>query len=223
MDTDILVKNQIDDGQRLLAHLVHNHFDVAGACWAKTSDEERWFLYIASKVVDEQGLSAAYRDAYGVLQAMETSWVSMFEVKLVSPNDPIAKDILEVQRFCTGGNPTRIRTPRLGNVAVEDVYVYLYPRSDNLRARPRIKWFAEREETWGSEKRIVREEIGEFTDFQSIDEQRRWKEFIDSKGGLEEFVLKYPRLSMQRVPEVVEENTSEKEKVSEVFSGGVGS
>src|SRR5438093_6423705 len=136
MDTDTLVENQVENGHKLLVDLLNNHFDVMAACWARTSEEGRWFLFIVSKDVDEKGSSVAYREAYGVLQAMENPWLSVFEVKLVSPNTLMAKAILEMQPFCTGHTATQVRTPRLGNVGVEEVYVY--PPPDRLLARPRI-------------------------------------------------------------------------------------
>jgi hypothetical protein len=61
-------------------------------------------------------------------------------------------------------------------------------------ATPRVMWYAEREEIRGDQKNVVHEEIGEFSDFQSEDERKRWKAFIDSKGGFDAFTLKYPRI-----------------------------
>ena len=52
MDTELLVENRIDDGQRLLIELVRDGFDVSAAAWLKTSEEGLWFLYIGSKSVD---------------------------------------------------------------------------------------------------------------------------------------------------------------------------
>jgi len=36
-------------------------FDVRLAFWTKPTDEGKWFLYLASPVVDEKGPAAAYR------------------------------------------------------------------------------------------------------------------------------------------------------------------
>src|SRR5713226_7505744 len=98
MDTDTLVENQIDDGRKLVAQLFRNNCDVTAACWVKTSEEGRWFLYIASTAVDEKGPTAAYREVYGVLRSMELQGISMFDVKLISPTNPIARDVLDILR-----------------------------------------------------------------------------------------------------------------------------
>jgi len=124
MGTDTLVENQISDGQTLLTRLAGAGFDVTAACWVKTSEEGRWFLYIVSKAVDERGPAAAYREAYGVLQSMDSPWISMSEVKLISPQNPIAQDVLEIQRHHPGRTPTRTRRSQLGNVAIDEAYIY---------------------------------------------------------------------------------------------------
>jgi hypothetical protein len=82
MATDTLVEDKIDGGQKLVIQLIYNNFDVTAACWVKTGEEGRWFLYSASKYVDKSSLAAAYRVAYGVPRSMEAPWVSMSEIKL---------------------------------------------------------------------------------------------------------------------------------------------
>ncbi len=98
MDTSALVENQIDDGLKLVNRLVADHFDVSVACWVRTSEEGDWFLYIASKTVDENGLAAAYRDVYRVIQSMPDIWIPKSQVKLIGRENPIAKNALEMQR-----------------------------------------------------------------------------------------------------------------------------
>jgi hypothetical protein len=127
MDTDTLVESRIEDGQRLLSRLAASGFDVTAASWVKTGDDGRWSLYIASRAVDERGLAAAYSEAYGVLQSMDDSELSMFEVKLLSPQSPVARDVLEFQRRHPGRMPTRTRQPQLGNLAIEEAYIYPPP------------------------------------------------------------------------------------------------
>ena len=69
MDTQTLVEDQIQAGQRFITLLVQNNFEVKVACWVKTSDEDDWFLYVASEEVDKKGLAEAYREAYKVLES----------------------------------------------------------------------------------------------------------------------------------------------------------
>ena len=120
MDTDTLVESRIDDGRRLINQLVEDHFDVAAACWAKTAEEGQWFLYIASRAVEGTGLAAAYKDAYRVIRSMPDIGAIKSEIKLIGTENPIANDM---QRYARE-SPTRYRGPRLGNVAIEEAYLY---------------------------------------------------------------------------------------------------
>lgn len=127
MDTDTLVEDQIEDGRKLIDLLAQKDLDVTAACWVKTSEEGRWFFYITSKLVEEEGLAAAYRKVYGVLQLIESTWVSMSDVKLIGRGNPIAKDVLDIYRRYPARIPTRYRRPELGDVAIEEAYIYPKP------------------------------------------------------------------------------------------------
>jgi hypothetical protein len=124
MGTGTLVDEQIDGGWKLVRGLARNEFDVTAACWVKTREEGRWFLYIASKEVEEKGPAAAYREAYKVLQTSETPWISMSEIKLIDGDNPIAKDIFGVQQRDQGGRPIHSHRDRIGPVPIEEIYIY---------------------------------------------------------------------------------------------------
>jgi len=197
MDTDTLVENQIDDGWKLLAQLVRNNCDVSTACWVKTGEEGRWFLYIASTVVDEKGLAAAYREVYGMLQSMDIPWISLSEVKLISPTNPIARAVLEILQRHPGRFPTRLQLPQLGNVAIEEVYIY--PPTAALaaasRGKRKTKIIGRREDASGGEPRIVEEEIGTVDGIlgEEIFNQG-WQRLLNDKfGGIEGFASRYPK------------------------------
>lgn len=124
MDTDTLVENQIEEGRRYLAQLRRNSFDVTAAFWVKTSEEGRWYLYIASNLFDEKRAANAYRAAYGILHAMEPAWFSMSEIKLVSPNNPIVRDAIAARDRRTGRIPAQYHGMTLGNLSIEEAYIY---------------------------------------------------------------------------------------------------
>ncbi|HEV3238493.1 MAG TPA: hypothetical protein VGZ25_16020, partial [Gemmataceae bacterium] len=88
MDQGTLVENQVDDGAKIVEKLRERGFDVVAAWWMKTSEEGQWFLYIASKDVDEKGITAAYRTVHNVMRDLGQLWVDRFEVKLVEPGNP---------------------------------------------------------------------------------------------------------------------------------------
>ncbi len=64
MDQGSLVEMQIVDGAKIVEKLRDASFDVTAAWWMRTSEEGLWFLYIASKQVEEVGIADAYRKAY---------------------------------------------------------------------------------------------------------------------------------------------------------------
>lgn len=124
MDSDALVEEKIDEGRRFVAQLRLKNFDTTAALWVKTSDEGRWFLYVVSKAFVERGAAAAYRDAYGILREMQPSWLSFSEIKLVGPDNPLARDVVALRDRHTGRMPTRYRGTALGNLIIEEAYIY---------------------------------------------------------------------------------------------------
>jgi hypothetical protein len=114
---------QIDGGKALVESLRDAGFDVTVSGWTKSSEEGDWSLYIASKDVDDRGLADAYRTLFTTLSANPAFGIDPFEVKLVGPQNPIARDLLEI-RGAGARLATRSRRPRLGHMSVEETYVY---------------------------------------------------------------------------------------------------
>jgi hypothetical protein len=127
MDQGSLVEMQINDGLRIIQKLQESGFDVRAAWWMRTSEEGQWFLYIASKRVEEDGIAAAYRKAYALMRNLGPLWVDRFEVKLIGPENPIANDVIGIlSRFRDRVN-TRYGGDRLGNVSIDGAYLYSLP------------------------------------------------------------------------------------------------
>lgn len=121
MDTATLVIEQIDDGKQLVDHLRQNGYDVAVAFWVLTTAEELWFLYIASPVVETDGLAAAYRKVYSELTRSQVHWVSRSDIRLIGSQNPLA---LEAIAYQSDSLPTRYGGRKLGNLIVDDAYIY---------------------------------------------------------------------------------------------------
>jgi hypothetical protein len=124
MDTELLVDNRIEEGQKLVAELIVAGFDVSIAFWAKTSDEGLWNLFIGSTSVEPSKIGDAYRTLYACLSKTPDSGLSMSDVKLIEATNPIATDAMAVRRRKPGRLPIRFRGQRLGNLPVEEAYVY---------------------------------------------------------------------------------------------------
>jgi hypothetical protein len=111
MDTDTLVENLIDDGQKLVEELPQRGFEVAAAFWLKTSEDGKWHFYIVSPVVELKGPVKAYRELHPLLRAMpQPFWIDPLAIKLLGPNNPIARDVLAVY----GRAPTARASPSAG-------------------------------------------------------------------------------------------------------------
>lgn len=127
MDQGSLVEMQIDDGAKVVEKLREGGFDVTAAWWMKASEEGEWFFYIASKQVDEIGITASYRKAHSLIRALGQLWVDRFEVKLVGPENPITQDVLAILNRFQDRIITRYGGKKLGNVSIDGAYLYPLP------------------------------------------------------------------------------------------------
>src|SRR5947209_20101459 len=110
MDTDTLVENLIDDGQKLVERLPQDGFEVTAAFWLKASEDDKWYFYIVSPVVDTEGLAKAYRRLHPLVRAMsQPFWIDPLEIKLIGPSNPIAQDVLAIHSRAPGPRVSPIR------------------------------------------------------------------------------------------------------------------
>lgn len=136
MDPNTLVEELIDDGKKFIDRLVQNKVPVLAACWLRPADEDRWTLCIATPLVDEQGASLrAYGEVFRVLRNVSPTLITSSDVKLVGVEDPITKDLLDIRRRYTGRALRRYQGPKIGNIAVEDAYIYPVDRYEKIWPR----------------------------------------------------------------------------------------
>jgi hypothetical protein len=124
VDQELLVDNRFADGEKLLAALARAGFDVAVAFWVLTTEDHVWLLYIASDAVDPASVGDAYRLIYTSLTQIPHASVSLSDVKVVHPSNPIARDAIAWRNR----NPARLPVPyhgkNLGDVPIEEAYIY---------------------------------------------------------------------------------------------------
>jgi len=130
MAAEILVETQIEDGRRLVEQLVRDDFDVAVAFWCKTSEESLWHLYIASPLVDPKRPGDAYRPVYASLNKLAGSCIQISDLKLANEANPIARAAIEVRDRYPAPLATRYEGKRLGNLSIEEAYIYPPFRED---------------------------------------------------------------------------------------------
>jgi len=124
MDQAALVDRQLDDVPRLICELRRDQFDVKAAFWLYTSESDQWYLYLASDIVDQKGLKEAYKAMDKSRSRLTDLRIGPFDIKLVGPDHPIAKAVMDLQTLLPAQFPTRMRGANLGRVFVEDAYIY---------------------------------------------------------------------------------------------------
>jgi hypothetical protein len=132
-----LVEMQIKEGQILIERLALEGIAVTAAGWVKESDSGDWYLYLATPLVGEDGSTrSAYRRVNAVIRKMEEEGFGMdpFEKKVIGPHDPIARDMVAHRAARPGGPPTPFRGSRLGELAVEEAYIYPPPPNPEEQA-----------------------------------------------------------------------------------------
>ena len=136
MDQSTLVADQFYDGRRFVERFAADGNSVQAAFWVRTDEEGHWFLYVASELYDREGPLAAYRAVRESLEKLGETWISRSEIKVVGPNNPIAKDVLAVMARHSGRLPTRLSDKTLGGMAVEQAYIYPADSFTNTQANP---------------------------------------------------------------------------------------
>jgi hypothetical protein len=124
MDQSTLVVDQIDEGRRFIERFAADGNPVRAAFWVKTAEEGLWFLYVVTDLVDRVGPAATYRAVHDALRKLDDSTVSSSEIKVVSPSNPVAKDVLEIMARHPGRMATRIGGGVLGSIDVDQGYIY---------------------------------------------------------------------------------------------------
>ena len=130
MDSETLVSEVLDDGKRFLEHLAHEGFEVTAALWLKASEDERWYFYIVSPLVDRDGLANAYRQLHTAVRALsQPGRIDPLEIHLIGQSNPIAKQALVIQSRLPGPSlhPVLWRGKQLGHVVIEHAYLYPMP------------------------------------------------------------------------------------------------
>lgn len=96
---------------------------MTAAAWLKT-DEEPWYLHVATPLYPDQGPLAAYGAADAVLRKLDDPLISGSEIKLISPANPIARDLLKLMLRHTRRSGYPFRSCILGGTMVEQGYIY---------------------------------------------------------------------------------------------------
>ena len=127
MDTNILVNDVIEEDRRIVEQLPQDGFEVTAAFWLKNAEDGQWYFYIASPSAESERLSEAYSRLLTLIRRTpQPHWIDALEVRLIGPSNLIAKDVLAIHSRAPvpNGSPIRWGGTVLGNVSIEDAYLY---------------------------------------------------------------------------------------------------
>jgi hypothetical protein len=127
MAAELLVDSRIEDGQRLVDQLLRDNFKVTVAFWAKREEYSPWHLYIASPAVGAENPGDAYPVLYASLSKLPDIAVQLSEIRLINDESPIARDAIRLRLQYPERMPTRFPGKRLGDLSIEEAYVYALP------------------------------------------------------------------------------------------------
>jgi hypothetical protein len=123
MDQFSLVIEQITAGSAFLDEF-EKTAGIAAAFWLKASEEDAWYLYVASDNFSEVTLDVAYGEVLRIADQMRNPYFDPFQVKLIKISHPLAKAATEVLRLFAGTMATRLHRCIFGGVSASEVYIY---------------------------------------------------------------------------------------------------
>jgi len=124
VDQSTLLEQKIDDGRRFVERFAIDGNPIQAAFWVNAAEEDLWFLYVATELYDRVGPAATYRAVHASLRKLGESWISSSEIKVISPSNPIAVDVLAVMARHHGRLGTWYGGRTLGSMSVEQTFIY---------------------------------------------------------------------------------------------------
>ena len=124
MDQSTLVGDPVSDGRRFVERFAADGNPVQAAFWVKDSEYGVWKLYLATELRDQVGPAATYRAVHASLEKLGEPEISSSEIRVVSPTDPIVKDVLKIMAHHPGWSAGRFVGNTLGSLDVAQTYIY---------------------------------------------------------------------------------------------------
>jgi len=151
MDTEILVENRIVDGQKLIRELSRSGFDVSVAFWVRLSESDVWILYIGSRSISPDKPGEEYTILYSCLNHVPDVSIGLSEIYVIPFSDPIARAAIAIRDRNRKRIPARYEGKRLGNLDIEEAWIYPERFPWLVRFGPNGHWqvlVSEAEDLW---------------------------------------------------------------------------
>jgi hypothetical protein len=123
MDKAPLVMDDIEAGKAFLERM-NDYAPVKAACWLRWDDEGARYLHVALDGLTVANLDLAYREVLRISQELKDHYIDPFRVKVISPDDPVARAVMDVYRRFPGRKPPRFDGTIFGGSAAAEVYIY---------------------------------------------------------------------------------------------------
>lgn len=98
-------------------------FPAEGAFWIFQTDPDDWRLFIATRLVDEEGSRRAYSDLSPFLQRVEADAEQQLRIVLISPNASLFQALRSLFRG-KNINGQRLTHTVLGGTYIDGAYIY---------------------------------------------------------------------------------------------------
>ena len=199
MDQKYLVDSQIDEGLGIAKALVVDSVDLIAAFWAYSEEFGRWTLYLVANAADEEAWVDIYRKLGDTMPKDEDSWVSLLDISVVREKEPLAQLALDIQKKHPGPLATRSRRKSLGDLGVDEVYVYPPIEPVARPAPPNVRITGVKKVVQGTTTEEVPEVVGYVKGFVGGAEfNANFADLIKTKfGSTEQFATAYPRVILE--------------------------
>lgn len=102
-------------------------FRLKAAFWLYDPESQEWRLVLATPLVDEEGPLATYKRLQRTLYSIQPTDLSLQNISVVSPRDPLVKAVKRVSRIAPGVQGIRVTRNSINGTYIEDAYVYKLP------------------------------------------------------------------------------------------------
>lgn len=125
MDQIPLVNEKINAGAKFLREF-EKRVPVRAAFWLRKEEARRWNLFVVANPIDGNGRTR-YEDLITAAQLVRDPNFEFQQVKLLGPDEPLAREVLRIVPPGSDPVPVRIFDRLLGDVSAAEVYIYPQP------------------------------------------------------------------------------------------------
>ena len=124
MDSPALALSSFANGRRVVERFAADGNAVRVAFWAKPDGAQEERLYLVADIVEASGPTAAYAALRKSLDTLPDCPITIFDVNLLAPSQPLARDAVAAIAARPGRAAVRLQDVVLGSELFEWVVIY---------------------------------------------------------------------------------------------------